>query len=147
MPMHLDAGRLVALNVQVSDPARLAEPQFVEEFLRVLIARIGMKPLTEPMSVLVEPSLESVGDAHADDGGLTTQCIISTSHVAYHSWPLQERFRLVVDSCKDFSPDAVRQMVDETFPVKALSIQDIGYARPEQIDGTKARPQASTAPD
>lgn len=129
--MQLDSGRLVALNVLVSDASRLAEPDYVERFFRALIARIGMKPLTAPISIIVPPEPASINDAHADDGGMTTQCIISTSHIAYHSWPLQRRFRLVVDSCKDFCEATVRHSVCEWFAVKGISVQDVPYQAPE----------------
>lgn len=131
--MDLDSGRLVAANVLVEDAARLAEPQYVEEFLRVLIARIHMRPLTAPMSVVVPPDASNVNDPHADDGGMTTQVIISTSHIAYHSWPLQRRFRLVVDSCKDYNVATVRATLCEWFAVKGISIQNVSYETPEML--------------
>lgn len=131
--MDLDSGRLIAANVLVEDAARLAEPQYVEEFLRVLIARIHMKPLTAPISIVVPPAADNVNDPHADDGGMTTQVIISTSHIAYHSWPLQKRFRFVVDSCKDYDVPVVVKTLHEWFPVNGLSIQDMPYRAPEML--------------
>jgi hypothetical protein len=131
--MNLDSGRLVALNVTVMDPSRLAEPRYVERFFRALIARINMKPLSDPMSVVVPPNSGNIEDQHADDGGMTTQCIISTSHIAFHSWPLQRRFRLVVDSCKDFSTADVLAQVGEWFAVKGMSVQDLAYEAPEML--------------
>lgn len=129
--MDLDSGRLVAVNVQVARAACLADPRYVERFFHRLIERIGMKPLTAPMSIVIPSDPQSVDDKHADDGGMTTQCVISTSHIAYHSWPLQKRFRLVVDSCKDFSAQTVVSTVSEWFPVNGLSVQDFRYERPE----------------
>jgi hypothetical protein len=143
--MNLDSGRLVALNVNVLDASYLAVPVFIEEFLRVLIARIHMRPLTTPMSIVVPPDPENVGDRHADDGGMTTQVIISTSHIAYHSWPLQDRFRLVVDSCRDFSAETVLDTVDEWFAVKSSSIQDVPYLAPGGFDVEAAEIEASEA--
>ena len=144
--MDLDSGRLVAANVLVEDAAHLAEPTYVEEFLRVLIARIKMKPLTAPMSIVVPPDPNNVGDAHADDGGMTTQVIISTSHIAYHSWPLQRRFRLVVDSCKDYDRVTVESTLREWFPVNGISVQDIRYEAPETRDA-QAQETLSKASD
>jgi len=133
--MNLDSGRLVAVNAQVTHAACLDEPRYVERFFDQLIERIGMKPLTAPMSIVIPPDPDNVGDVHADDGGMTTQCIISTSHIAYHSWPLQHRFRLVVDSCKDFSTATVISTIREWFPVNKLSVQDCRYERPEVLCG------------
>jgi hypothetical protein len=133
--MFLDAGRLVAINAQVTHAACLDDPRYVERFFDRLIERIGMKPLTAPMSIVIPPDPKNVGDQHADDGGMTTQCIISTSHIAYHSWPLQRRFRLVVDSCKDFETRTVVSTVSEWFPVNKLSVQDCCYEPPEVLSG------------
>lgn len=137
--MNLDAGRLVAINVRVLDtvPSLLDDEGHIKAFFRALIEQIRMIPLREPEAVRVPPSIASVMDDHADDGGLTVQCIISTSHIAYHSWPLQNRFRLVVDSCKDFSAEDVMAVVRSRFPVKELSVQDLPYMPP--IEGYDVR--------
>lgn len=142
--MDLDTGRLVAVNVEVTQPIHLDEPRYVERFFHRLIERIGMKPLTAPMSIVIPPEQGNVNDPTADDGGMTTQCIISTSHIAYHSWPLQRRFRLVVDSCKDYSATTVVQTLCEWFPVNKLSLQDIRYERPE-VRFETFTPKAETA--
>ena len=131
--MDLDSGRLVAANVLVEDAAYLATPQYVEEFLRALIARIKMRPLSAPVSLVVPPEPGNLGDSEADDGGMTTQVIISTSHIAYHSWPLQKRFRLVVDSCKDYDVETIEQSLREWFAVKGMSIQNVRYQAPEML--------------
>lgn len=145
--MDLDSGRLVAANVLVADAAHLAEPSYVEEFLRVLTARIHMKPLTAPMSVTVQPDPANVGDPHADDGGMTTQVIISTSHIAYHSWPLQKRFRIVVDSCKDYNVATFQRSLHEWFPVNGISIQNLCYQAPELLYAETQEPEAQVHAD
>ena len=137
--MNLDSGRLLAANVSVVDAARLADSRYVEDFLRALTARIGMRPLTEPMSVVIPPEPSSVQDPHADDGGMTTQVIISTSHIAYHSWPLQRRFRLVVDSCKFYDVRDVMAVLREWFPVNGLSLQNMLYLPPEMLNAEEAQ--------
>ena len=137
--MDLNAGRLVAINV-LAEPYHnnLADTGHIKWFLDDLIDAIGMMPLADVQFFEVQPSPESIQDAFADDGGLTAQVVISTSHVAYHSWPLQDRFRLVVDSCKDFQAAIVESKIRAAFPVKSLSIQDLPYAPPNwTIDDEK----------
>ena len=146
--MNLDSGRLVAINVETSECERetLADQEYIKSFFHTLISEIGMTPLVLPMAVEVPQSKTSINDPHADDGGLTVQCIISTSHIAYHSWPLQNRFRLVVDSCKDFSSLVVVNMVSKFFAVKNLSVQDIAYEPPANWSSYgEKRKQAATA--
>jgi len=132
--MDLDSGRLVALNVRVDDAivVHLDNQEYVENFIRAVVQATKMKILVEPQSISVPKSEASVDDPIQDDGGLTTQCIISTSHIAYHSWPCQGRFRLVVDSCKNFLVEDVLRVVRGFFPVKEVSVQDLPYLSPDQ---------------
>jgi len=132
--MDLDSGRLVALNVRVDDRnvENLDSPGYVENFIRSVVKATKMEILVEPQSVLVPKTESSVDDPIRDDGGLTTQCIITTSHIAYHSWPCQRRFRLVVDSCKNFAIEDVLRVVHWFFPVKEMSVQDLPYLSPNQ---------------
>lgn len=143
--MNLDAGRLVAMNVEVTDASKLADASYVQTFLERLIHDIGMKILAGPSTIHVpiDPSL--IDQSHLDDGGLTVQYVISTSHVAFHSWPAQNRFRLVVDSCQNFEAGQVIAMVQAYFPVKGNSVQDVPYLPPQDYHGqetTQAAPQA-----
>lgn len=124
--MELDGGRLVALTVLMDDPRGSDDPCYVEGFFRHLVGAIKMVPLTEPTSVLVPTDPDNIY-SDGDDGGVTTHCVISTSHVAFHSWPLQKRFRLVVDSCKDFSVNVVIDLVRAYFRVNHLLVQDLPY--------------------
>lgn len=143
--MDLDAGRLVAMNVEVEDASKLDDVVYVQTFLERLIHDIGMKILSGPAAIHVPVDPSVVDQPHLDDGGLTVQYVISTSHVAFHSWPAQSRFRLVVDSCQNFEAENVIAMVQAYFPVKGESVQDIPYLAPQDSHGqetTQAAPQA-----
>ena len=143
--MDLDSGRLVAMNVEVSDPRHLTEENYVCEFMEHLIRVIGMVILGEPAIARVPVDEDHIDHPQLDDGGLTVQYVISTSHVAYHSWPAQNRFRLVVDSCRDFRFLDVVSMVKTYFPVKGNSVQDLPYLAPQDCYGqetTQAQAQA-----
>lgn len=131
--MDLDSGRLVAVNVLAYSFAQpiLGSSNHVGAFLSELIEAIGMKALSKPQFFFIPPSPISIDHPVEDDGGLTAQCVISTSHIAYHSWPLQNRFRVVVDSCKDFDPTTVFVVINSYFPVKGFSVQDTPYAPPQ----------------
>jgi S-adenosylmethionine/arginine decarboxylase-like enzyme len=140
--MNLDSGRLVAINATVFDARHLDHPEHVEDFMRALAARIKMKPLSEPTSIFVPPSPANVSSEHADDGGLTTQMVISTSHIAYHSWPLQRRFRLVVDSCRDYDPADVIAEAGNWFALNEFSCQNVAYEPPGVRNAKEKSPQA-----
>jgi len=159
--MNLDAGKTAALMVETR--TRECEGaqdvigcrECVKVFILDLVDRIGMLPLDlRGFEVPLTP--DNVDHPSKDDGGVTVQCVISTSHVAYHAWPLQHRFRLVVDSCKDFDIRVLLEATERFFPVKRYSIQVIPYEPPtipgrfsdEQIEQGEAEatgPQASVS--
>jgi S-adenosylmethionine/arginine decarboxylase-like enzyme len=129
----------------VENASRLNDPSYVQGFLERLIRDIGMTIIGGPSVVRVPVDASLVDQPHHDDGGLTVQYVISTSHVTFHSWPAQRRFRLVVDSCQNFSVSRVLAMVRAYFPVKGNSVQDIPYLAPEDCHGqetTHAQAQA-----
>lgn len=130
--MDLDAGRLIALNVIVEDhdTDRLIDQDVVEEFMTNLCDDISMEPLRQVVFDSVGADAELVGLPDADDGGLTAILPISTSHLAYHSWPLQNRFRLVVDSCRDFDIEDVLACVHAYWDVERYRHQDMPYEAP-----------------
>jgi hypothetical protein len=142
--MNLNGGRLVVCSVRTHagplNNSLLENAKYVEGFFWQLIRRIKMKPLAGPQAFVVPPNQDAVGDEVADDGGLTMQCVISTSHIAYHSWPLQAQFRLVVDSCKDFSAAAVEEVVRSFFTVKEMVIQDVPYEDPSNGEAKRQSP-------
>jgi len=134
--MNLDSGRHVAINIRTKTPLNLDHIPHVEQLFHDTISAISMNPLTSPESHLITTSMENVKDPTADDGGLTTFCIIDTSHIAYHSWPLQRRFRFTVDSCKDFSVDKVLHVLHKFFDIEGISVVEAKYVPPMNIHPT-----------
>ncbi len=132
--MDLDSGRLVAVNVLTDSFAQpiLGSSNHVGSFISKLVETIGMEALSKPQFFFIPSSPLLVDHPVEDDGGLTAQCVISTSHIAYHSWPLQNRFRVVVDSCKDFRPNDVFNVISACFPVKRYSVQNMSYTIPDR---------------
>jgi len=137
--MNLDSGRHVAINIRTKTPHNLDNIQHVEKLFNETIDAIQMNVLTPPQSHLVAPNAQNINHPTNDDGGLTTFCIIDTSHIAYHSWPLQRRFRFSVDSCKDFNTDTVLEVLNKYFDIEAISVVESKYAPPIDIN-----PPAST---
>jgi len=144
--MDLNSGRLVACSVRTHpgsfNRSLLDNVKYIESLFALLVHRIKMTPLAAPQAFEVPANDGAVGDAVADDGGLTMQCVISTSHIAYHSWPLQDQFRLVVDSCKDFSAKDVEEVVRHHFTVKEMVIQDVPYEDPANDEAQRQKPPA-----
>lgn len=130
--MNLDSGRVVIISAEVSDVSSLTDFTVINDFFYQLVSELNMEMLLPPMSVMVNPEASNIG-LDTDDGGMSVQCMISTSHIAIHTWPLQNRFRLVVDSCKDFKAETVLKLATEWFPTTKYSLQDISYLAPDTL--------------
>jgi len=128
--MNLDSGRHVAINIRTKTPRYLQNTQHIHKLFDNVISAINMNPLAPPQSFKVPALIQNVSHQTADDGGLTTFCIIDTSHVAYHSWPLQNRFRFSVDSCKDFSTSKILHVLNDFFEIEAISVIESKYRPP-----------------
>lgn len=81
--------------VDVLKMAMLREPEFIEV------------PLDEAKLRQVQDSGE-----FQDEGGVTGFCVISTSHMSIHCWPLRKFFSLDVFSCKDFNVDQATNHIE-----------------------------------
>ena len=46
-----------------------------------------------------------------DEGGITGMCVISTSHMSIHCWPIRKCFSMDVFSCKDFDANKAKEII------------------------------------
>jgi len=78
-------------------------------YLRHLVDLLGMRLMTEPLSV------KAVG--FGPESGVTAMAIISESHIVLHSWPERNDFNLNVDvfSCRCFRDGLVMEDLREHF--------------------------------
>lgn len=75
----------------------------IAELARALNMQIIMGPVSQ--EVEVDPS-KLTGDVFVDEGGISTICMISTSHISFHTWPLRGVFMADIFSCKSFDVSA-----------------------------------------
>jgi S-adenosylmethionine/arginine decarboxylase-like enzyme len=95
---------------------KLNDPVFLDSFFRDLIPVLKMEILEEPRFKVV-PFIPGNLESDSDEGGVTGTCLITTSHVSIHTWPLRRKFSMDVFSCKEFS----RQEAEE-FICKSLGV-------------------------
>lgn len=100
-------------------PASLTTVKTVEKFLIDLVNILGMRTL---------------GPAHVykeEHGGVSGIVVLSTSHVAIHTWLKKVNdneyafFSLDVFSCRTFTTEPVQEALKERFSVPKISIQEI----------------------
>jgi S-adenosylmethionine decarboxylase len=101
-----EAGRLKSLFYGLTDALQmtmLREPEFIE-------VELDEAQLHET---------EDSGVFH-DEGGITGFCIISTSHISIHCWPLRGFFSLDVFSCKDFDAERAAELIEKNLDVSRV---------------------------
>lgn len=113
-------------------PARLGNVLIVRPFLEDLVRAIGMRALEPPRLFNVETSIRKLGaEPFEDEGGVTGIVVLSTSHVAIHTWPLRvaeprrEMFVLDVFSCREFGPSQVQGLVRDRFDAYNVVCHDL----------------------
>jgi len=100
---------------------RLGDVDFLRTAFLDLVAGVGMEILVPPVFKVVPLTPENASSDLEDDGGVTGTCIITTSHISIHTWPLRSRFALDVFSCKEFNSEAVSGFLMDRFNVKTRS--------------------------
>ena len=112
------SGWHLMLDAIVREPGWISSAERIREFLLGLIPRLDMELLDGPRitEVDLDPSMVAT---ELDDGGITGYCLITTSHLSIHTWPLRNRFCLDVFSCRSFDPQIVIDYAREEFGVVA----------------------------
>jgi S-adenosylmethionine/arginine decarboxylase-like enzyme len=108
----------------IVDPAkaeRLGDVAFLEETFLELVKILDMEVLVPPVFKVVPLEPEKMDSKLGDDGGVTGTCIITTSHLSIHTWPLRNRFAFDAFSCKEFDRHAAEDFLFSRFNVKIRS--------------------------
>lgn len=101
----------ILINAVVRNPPKEGDEELVADWLRRLIAAVGMKIVIEPR----------VHYCKADENeGITASVNIETSHASLHVWDKlpQPLFRFDLYSCAEFDPEVVFGFVKEFDPWK-----------------------------
>lgn len=102
----------------VGDRKKLGDVDVVKKFVADLIPTIRMTLLGDvhAYSVPIELAKASL-ECEEDEGGVTCVGVLSTSHVAIHTWPERSYAVLDVYSCREFDSEVVLDLVMGTFHV------------------------------
>ena len=99
----------IIIRAEVSDP--ITKRNKAIKFLNKIIKAIGMKAMYGPTATYCKMP---------GNRGVTAFAIIETSHVALHIWDEVNPglVQLDVDSCSDFDPEKVLDVLQELKPTK-----------------------------
>jgi len=141
--------------VGIGDPDRLRSTSGIKGLLDDLVEALNMRSLGSPHIYEVEENIRRMNcEPFEDEGGVTGIVVLSTSHCAIHTWPLQSQFVLDVFSCRKFDPSVVVDLVSRAFMTKSLRTTDLSHsldletaAEPVQaVDATVAADQSKCGP-
>lgn len=100
---------MLMIDGWINNPEKLASPSQLAGILSSVADQAGMKVL----NILTSDVGGTLGDGAEfhDDGGMSAQALISTSHITIHVWP-RERFAMFdIVSCKRFDIPALERFV------------------------------------
>jgi len=120
--MSKSAGLHVILDGYVSDSG-VFNSDSLKNIFKKLAEALEMKIIMGPdfLEVELDPTkLQS--DVFQDEGGITGMCVISTSHMSIHCWPIRKCFSIDVFSCKDFDSVKAVKIIKDLLGVEAYNL-------------------------
>lgn len=94
----------------------LSSKEQLRSLISNLVSILDMEILLGPELCSVELDPSRLG-TDQDHGGITAFCVITTSHISLHTWPLQRRISIDVYSCKSFDSDKAKEFLHQTLGV------------------------------
>ena len=115
------AGWHLIVDATVADPIPISSADHLRDTLTELVDLLGMQILDGPR--MTEVDLEPARiELDEDEGGITGYCLITTSHISIHTWPLRGRFSFDAFSCRPFDRDAALRFIRERLSVDQESV-------------------------
>ena len=94
--------------------------------IKKLVKSLGMQIIYGPVFKVVELDPSKLDyQKFADTGGTSAFCMISTSHLSIHVWPLTKTFQADIFSCKTFDTDKALCVVEEHLEIDEKKVQII----------------------
>lgn len=120
--MKYDAGLHLIFDGYVEDSNVFVKERLAELFTSLARA-LQMQIIMGPEFLEVElDSSKLNSDVFQDEGGITGMCVISTSHMSIHCWPLRKCFSMDVFSCKPFDSQLARDLVKGVLKTSSVNV-------------------------
>lgn len=107
-----------------SDAKFLGDEERLKEVIQKVARIAGMDMIKIVITpVDIDPS-KLTGDGFLDDGGVSVQGLITTSHITLHAWPQRSFFMFDLVSCKKFNRAGVMNTVCNSLEVRTVAYAD-----------------------
>ncbi len=118
-------GKIVVCTGQANQDL-MGDVKIVSGMIGDLISTLGMRGLGEPLVADVPLEIRKLGLVPwEDEGGVSCCAMLSTSHIAFHGWPLRRVFSLMVYSCRDFDTYEIERCLSNRIRAKMLNVNDV----------------------
>lgn len=107
-----------------SDAKFLGDEVRLKEVIQKVARIAGMDMIKIVITpVDINPS-KLTGDGFLDDGGVSVQGLITTSHITLHAWPQRSFFMFDLVSCKKFNRAGVMNTICNSLEVRTVAYAD-----------------------
>lgn len=129
--MKNSAGLHLIFDGYVKDSSVFNSEELTKLFKR-LAAALEMQIIMGPefLEVELDPS-KLTSDVFQDEGGITGMCVISTSHMSIHCWPLRKCFSMDVFSCKNFNSEIAQKEIAAALGVDRVNTVQVNRQFPQ----------------
>lgn len=123
-------GKHIKVRLYGVEFGKLKDAATAERFLVESVDAAGMRPLDDPWVYDVRTELERQGVVPNPDEpeGVTGIVVLSTSHVAIHTWPHRGYANIDVYSCRDFETDAVLAVAARVYGYRQAVPVDLSFS-------------------
>jgi S-adenosylmethionine decarboxylase len=119
------SGRHIIIDGEVAD-SNVFTHENLEGMFKTLVKTLGMEIIQGPLFKDVELDPNKLqGDVFQDEGGTTGYCLISTSHMAIHTWPLRKFFSMDVFSCKEYDVEAALEVIQKFLGISQMAFTSL----------------------
>jgi S-adenosylmethionine decarboxylase len=110
----------------VESPKKVFSEKNLKALMLRLVEDLDMQLIWGPKfkRVKLEPT-KLTGDVFQDEGGISGVCMIGTSHISVHVWPLRRFVHMDVFSCKTFDERKAVETIHEFLQPEAINVQSV----------------------
>jgi len=110
----------------VESPKFVFTKKNLRNLLLQLVKDLDMQLILGPLfhNVKIDES-KLTGDVFQDEGGVSGFCMIGTSHISIHVWPLRQHFSMDIFSCKQFDSSRAQTTINNFLDPKHAAFTEV----------------------